>query len=317
MKEDCKNIELFLKQNGYTPIRTRKLLGDASSRRYYISECEGVSLCVSYDVNEFIQNKDFLKTSQLFNKFIRVPEIFVSSNPEIIIQEDLGSVSLNSLMTQKPEERSRFVKQAIADIVKYQSISLSEFQSVSNYEFDDKKIEFEFDLASNYFVEQYLGAAISQEVLEEAKNNLMMFYRENKTTVCHRDYHSRNLMIKGDELVHIDFQDARVGPNTYDIVSLLEDCYFQYTDDEKDELKKYFLKISQVQEETFEKKYNFTAIQRIFKALGSFAYLKIEKNKNQYEKNIGLAFENLRKILEKTPEFEDFRKELCRVYYAN
>ena len=120
MKEDCKNIELFLKQNGYTPIRTRKLLGDASSRRYYICECEGVSLCISYDVNEFIQNKDFLKTSQLFNKFIRVPEILVSSNPEIIIQEDLGSVSLNSFMTQKPEERSRFVKQAIADIVKYQ-----------------------------------------------------------------------------------------------------------------------------------------------------------------------------------------------------
>lgn len=317
MKEDCRNIELFLKQNGYTPLITKKLLGDASSRRYYISECEGISLCVSYDVNEFIQNKDFIKTSKLFKKYLRVPNLIVSSNPEIVVQEDLGKVSLNSYMTETPNERDRFVKQAIVDIVKYQSIPLSEFQLVSNYEFDDKKIEFEFDLASKYFVEQYLGTKISRTILEETKRMVMDFYRENKTTVCHRDYHSRNLMIKDGELVHIDFQDARIGPNTYDIVSLLEDCYFQYTDEEKIGFKNYFLEISKIQKETFEKNYNITAVQRIFKALGSFAYLKIEKNKKQYEKNIGLAFENLRKILEKTPEFEFFRKELCRVYYAN
>lgn len=304
--------------NGYTPIETIKLLGDASSRRYYISTCREARVCISYDVNEFIQNKDFLKMTELFKNYVRTPKILIGNNPELIVQEDLGNISLNLYMTTNPEERKRLVKQAIDDLVKYQSISVKDFKNVSCYEFDDVKINFEFELAKEFFLEKYLGAKVDQEIMDKAKKSLMNFFRDNKSTVCHRDYHSRNLMVLNNQLVHIDYQDARIGPSTYDLVSLLEDSYFQYSESEKTELKNYFLEINQkINIDTFEQNYNMAAIQRIFKALGSFCYLKIEKNKVQYEKNIGLAFENLRKILESMPEFSDFRKELCRVYYAN
>src|SRR5438105_1464019 len=59
--------------------------------------------------------------------------------------------------------------------------------------------------------------------------------------LCHRDYHSRNLMLSDGSLYIIDFQDARLGPDTYDLVSLLRDSYVDLTDREVDELTAYFL----------------------------------------------------------------------------
>ena len=59
--------------------------------------------------------------------------------------------------------------------------------------------------------------------------------------LCHRDYHSRNLMLHDGSLFIIDFQDARMGPDTYDLVSLLRDSYVDLTSQQVDELIAYFL----------------------------------------------------------------------------
>ena len=59
--------------------------------------------------------------------------------------------------------------------------------------------------------------------------------------LCHRDYHSRNLMLHEGELYIIDFQDARMGPDTYDLVSLLRDSYVDLTEEVVDDLIAYFL----------------------------------------------------------------------------
>ena len=59
--------------------------------------------------------------------------------------------------------------------------------------------------------------------------------------LCHRDYHSRNLMLHDGQLYIIDFQDARMGPDTYDLVSLLRDSYVDLPEQTVDELIAYFL----------------------------------------------------------------------------
>ena len=59
--------------------------------------------------------------------------------------------------------------------------------------------------------------------------------------LCHRDYHSRNLMYHDERLYIIDFQDARMGPDTYDLVSLLRDSYMDFSEREVDELIAFFL----------------------------------------------------------------------------
>src|SRR5205814_10459460 len=85
--------------------------------------------------------------------------------------------------------------------------------------------------------------------------------------LCHRDYHSRNLMLHDGRLHIIDFQDARMGPDTYDLASLLRDSYVDLTDRELDELIAYFLALQQGTvaagdgADTFRRRFDLMALQ--------------------------------------------------------
>src|SRR6185295_6505679 len=93
--------------------------------------------------------------------------------------------------------------------------------------------------------------------------------------LCHRDYHSRNLMVRGRELYIIDFQDARQGPDTYDLVSLLRDSYVDLADGVVNDLIAYFLAITQRPPGPageFRRRFDLMALQRNLKALGTFGF---------------------------------------------
>ena len=92
--------------------------------------------------------------------------------------------------------------------------------------------------------------------------------------LCHRDYHSRNLMLSQGRLYLIDFQDARMGPDTYDLASLLRDAYVDLNDIAVNELIAYFLALkgSNVLEADFRARFDLMALQRNLKAMGTFGY---------------------------------------------
>ena len=92
--------------------------------------------------------------------------------------------------------------------------------------------------------------------------------------LCHRDYHSRNLMLHDGSLYIIDFQDARMGPDTYDLASLLRDSYVDIADRELDELIAYFLALKgrEPTPREFRRRFDLMALQRNLKALGTFGY---------------------------------------------
>jgi aminoglycoside/choline kinase family phosphotransferase len=97
--------------------------------------------------------------------------------------------------------------------------------------------------------------------------------------LCHRDYHSRNLMLHEGALYIIDFQDARMGPDTYDLASLLRDSYVDLTPAQVDELIAFFLALkaraggpTRVEEVEFRRRFDLMALQRNLKALGTFGY---------------------------------------------
>ena len=92
--------------------------------------------------------------------------------------------------------------------------------------------------------------------------------------LCHRDYHSRNLMLHDEQLYIIDFQDARMGPDTYDLVSLLRDSYVDLPEQTVSELIAYFLALKgdDGQEAAFRDRFDVMALQRNLKALGTFGY---------------------------------------------
>jgi hypothetical protein len=92
--------------------------------------------------------------------------------------------------------------------------------------------------------------------------------------LCHRDYHSRNLMLHENRLVIIDFQDARMGPDTYDLVSLLRDSYVDLDEAAVDELIAYFLALRGTPglARGYRTRFDLMALQRNLKALGTFGY---------------------------------------------
>ena len=92
--------------------------------------------------------------------------------------------------------------------------------------------------------------------------------------LCHRDYHSRNLMLHGGSLHIIDFQDARMGPDTYDLASLLRDSYVDISERELDELIAYFLALKGAagRRRRSGRRFDLMALQRNLKALGTFGY---------------------------------------------
>ena len=113
--------------------------------------------------------------------------------------------------------------------------------------FDVEKLTWELDFFVTHFVEGYRGAVLSPAERAALAGEWAAIAGElaaEPRVLCHRDYHSRNLMVHGGGLFIIDFQDARMGPDTYDLASLLRDSYVDIGDAELDELIAHFLALA-------------------------------------------------------------------------
>jgi aminoglycoside/choline kinase family phosphotransferase len=130
--------------------------------------------------------------------------------------------------------------------------------------------------------------------------------------LCHRDYHSRNLMLHEGSLYVIDFQDARMGPDTYDLVSLLRDSYVDIAERELDELIAYFQALKgSADAARFRRRFDLMAVQRNLKALGTFAYQTISRRNPVYIQYIPRTLRYVRTNLETYSRFARLRELLA------
>src|SRR5262249_9222628 len=138
---------------------------------------------------------------------------------------------------------------------------------------------------TKHFLEAYRGAVIppaAREALAIEWRALAQELAGETRVLCHRDYHSRNMMLHRGELYIIDFQDARLGPDTYDLVSLLRDSYVDLTEGAVDDLIAYFIALKRpagtppaeflAWERDYRMRFDVMALQRNLKALGTFGY---------------------------------------------
>lgn len=132
----------------------------------------------------------------------------------------------------------------------------------------------------------------------------------------HRDYHSRNLMVDGDRLGVIDFQDALMGPATYDLASLLRDAYIQLDEALIDELVAYYLdrmaerRTGWTDRAAFCRLFDLTSLQRNLKAAGRFVYIDRVKGNPKFLADIPRVLGYVKRNLQKYPELETLRKRL-------
>ncbi len=332
--------ELFKKTIGKNLLsddvveNVEKLTGDASTRKYYRIWTSSTSYVVCLDNPTATPEEEppFVKLQRvLHDEKVRVPLIFDKDlGTGYLLEEDLGDVTFlkEIALIANKEEEFQFYKKAIDLMHTIHKVDMEKYKDepFAKLAFDTEKLFAEMEFTKKYFLKMYLGLDVTTPAVEALYKKLydMCYMLSGEPRVLvHRDYHSRNLMIKKGEQIVIDFQDARMGTPLYDLVSLLEDCYYQLDNENKEKLKQYyfneyFKKFDHSKSyEQFKYLYDMMAIQRVYKAIGSFAYIYADRKDLRYVKYIGYAFEKVRAIMLAYEDFAKERKILASLYYAN
>jgi aminoglycoside/choline kinase family phosphotransferase len=258
---------------------------------------------------------------------VPVPRILGHSNAlGVIALEDLGDVTLQAhLGAATPAEHKALYRQAVELIQALQrrgaDLAGSDCPSYG-VAFDVEKLTWELDFFLKHFMEGYRGIAIppaSRDALRAEFASIVEELAAEPRVLCHRDYHSRNLMLHEGRLYIIDFQDARMGPDTYDLVSLLRDSYVDLTEDEVDDLIAFFLALRHGPGERtsahdgaeFRRRFDLMAIQRNLQALGTFGFQTISRRNPVYIQYIPRTLNYVRANLERYPRFARLRELLA------
>ena len=318
-------IDQFLADSGVHDARVVPLTGDASDRRYFrvlLRDEPSQVLAVHPDAIRF-DEMPFVKVARLFSAVpVPVPAILGHSDPlGIIALQDLGDVTLQAhLGAASPGEHKALYRQAVAFIEALQrrgaELASPEYPPYG-IAFDVEKLTWELQFFLKHFLEGYRGAALGAAAREAISAEFAGIAEElaaEPRVLCHRDYHSRNLMLHEGSLYIIDFQDTRMGPDTYDLVSLLRDSYVDFSDAEVDELIAFFLALrspAQTGQQEFHRRFDLMAIQRNLKALGTFGYQTLSRGNPVYIQYMPRTLNYVRANLERYPRFARLRELLA------
>ena len=311
------------------------LTGDASTRRYYriSNNKKSYVVCLANPLDEAIDSSPFMEVQTLLKaEGVRVPEIYdYDLTKGYFLEEDLGDHTFLNYISVCRDAQEEFTnyKRLIDILGKIHLISRDAIagKKCGELAFDFDKFYFEIEFSHKYFFDMYLERKISKEdqiTLETGFTRICKILSDQPRVLTHRDFHSRNIMTKENEFIVIDFQDARMGIPQYDLVSILEDAYFQIRPEVKKDLKEYYLQkyfssLSSTDEarKNFDTHYNYMTIQRLYKAIGSFCYIYNTRSDKRYLKYIGYCFEKLRLTLSKCDELSDLNRVLSKNYYGN
>ena len=330
-------IDRYLRGSGLADRQARvvPLTGDASDRKYFrIIPADGASIVLALHAGPIdFAALPFANVATLLRQVpLPVPIVLDHSDPlGIIALQDLGDVTLQAhLGAATPAEHAALYRQAVSliELLQRRGSELASDEYLPyRMAFDVEKLGWELDYFVRNFIEGYRGVVLSpaaKRALSEEWAPIVEELASEPRVLCHRDYHSRNLMLHQDSLYIIDFQDARMGPDTYDLVSLLRDSYLDIKNTALDELIAYFLALQQgtvapgremgeapPSEREFRRRFDLMALQRNLKALGTFGYQTATRRNPVYIQYIPRTLRYARTNLEKYPRFARLRELLA------
>ena len=313
--------------------KVEKVSGDASSRQYFRIRTKNKNyiLCLDGSYEGPSNNNHFRKVQKVLkHNGIRVPELYKTNlDPNMILEQDLGDQTLRSLLAEKNNDQDEFqiYKSCLDILMMIHQIDPQKYQgeTFTNLFFDHIKLMEEINFTIEHFLMGFLGVKLTQrdiDILQKYFLQISHLLADGPFVLTHRDFHSKNIMCYERELFVIDFQDIRMGLPHYDLVSILEDCYYQVRRENVNKLKKYYFDNFIVANNLkgkgdFEKLYDYMTIQRTFKAIGSFSFVFMKKGDPRFLKYIGFGMEKIKEKLSRYPELEILKKNLFKYYYGN
>ena len=314
-------IDQYLNTSGLAARRSKvvALTGDASTRRYFrVIPSDGPSIVLAlHDGAIEFDTLPFVAVARLLSRMpLPVPDVLDHADAlGILALEDLGDVTLQShLGAGTLTEHEALYRQAVAFVGVLQKRGedlLMPADGPSQLVFDVDKLTWEMDFFVKHFVEGYRGATLSAAERAALSHEWAYLVEElagEPRVLCHRDYHSRNLMVHEGQLYVIDFQDARMGPDTYDLASLLRDSYVDIADSELDGFIAYFLAVAGITDGVeFRRRFDVMSVQRNLKALGTFGYQAAGRGNPIYIQYIPRTLKYVRDNFEKHSRFSRLR----------
>lgn len=311
-------------------METKKLFGDASYRTYYrVAAGSGKTFVLmampegKMSVSEEITN---LKEKPAELPYINVQKylaglglpvpkiIHFSEKDRWLILEDLGDTKLWDVVANaSPKERLRWYKKAIDLLIELQNKTFADLNTSRMKppgmlpciavlrSFDATLFNWEFD----HFWEHYFKLkSEGEKIFKKETRKITEELCELPQSFTHRDYQSRNLMVRGNQLTMLDFQDALMGPKVYDLVCLLRDSYVDLTP-QLEELIHYYCEQSGEDPKEFRRAFDLQTVQRKLKDAGRFVFIdRVKKNPN-FLPFIPTSMGYVKQALERLPEYSD------------
>lgn len=273
----------------------QRLVGDAGSRRYFRVEHPslGTAMVVIYPMkgSGTVDHSfhDFRHLQMYLDPVVAVPAILKRDDEHgMYLLEDLGDTTLEQRLMDKPREEPLWATKVAKILSTFAGILTEGAPADSffmNRAFDLKKFQTEWNYCKKHFFDEFLQTE-TPKWLDRTMEDVHQSLATRARFLAHRDFHVRNLMVRGDRLMCIDFQDARRGAASYDLASVVFDGYYDWSKESRsimaqkveDELG---WSHSDLMDELI-----LSGLQRNFKALGTFGYQLMHKNKGRFAPSI-------------------------------
>ncbi len=316
---------LFAEQALASSLTIAPASADASFRSYFrVLNAQGESFIVMDAPPEHEDCRPFLDVcSRLVHADLLAPVVLAQDlNQGFLLLKDLGTQTL--LPALNADTVDQHYQHAMAAILRMQTSVPVEHLPV----YDAQKLDAEMGLFPTWFLERHLGLSIdaqARQLIDATFSILRAAALQQPQVFVHRDFHSRNLMLADRETIRfrklaiIDFQDAVLGPITYDLVSLLRDCYIRWPSAQVSAWVEAFRQqliasqLTHASAETFAHWFDCMGVQRHLKVLGIFARLNYRDGKSGYLKDLPLVLDYTLGVCRTRPELTAFADWLAQL----
>lgn len=290
--------------------------GDASFRRYFRFSHNGTSYIAVDAPSDKEDSRRFVAMAEAYRAAgLTVPEVIeVDFAQGFMCLSDLGDELL--LLHLNSSNVDDYYQQALALLVKSSKVSFTKDGPLPLY--DEAFLRREMGLFDEWFLQGHLNVHLTEQqqvTLNDTIDCLADSALSQMYVGVHRDYHSRNLMLTAqNHMAVIDFQDAVVGPITYDAVSLLRDCYVVWPDELiyrhvlafKQQMGQVYPDLQDLSDKVFIRQFDLMGLQRHIKVCGIFTRLYHRDGKTGYLKDIPTVLDYIIAVAVKYDEFRDF-----------
>lgn len=311
------------------PAQMVTVSGDASFRRYFrinYNEKGTQKQWIAVDAPpEHENSRQFVDIASVWSVAgVKVPTVLAFDEAQgFMLLEDFGDALLHPELT--PDAADGLYQSSIDSLIELQQLP----QTANIPDYDRVLLDREMALFTDWLCEKHLGLKLSTDektMLKQVFDTLADSALAQRQVMVHRDYHSRNLMVcKANAPLHdkdfigiIDFQDAVYGALTYDLVSLLKDCYIQWPREKVLAWLGYFKAQSplaaDMTEEQLVRDFDLMGMQRHLKAAGIFARLSLRDGKHGYLNDVPRTCEYIAQAAALYPEFSDFNAWLKTIF---